>query len=213
MSKLSAFGTVLRLGNTDPVYIASGSWAANVATINTQTAHGLTTGQTVKIRGCTPVAYNVSAVCTVVDADTFTIPLAIADPGAITSPGWCRLANTFADIANVQDITGPSISTDMLDASTHDSPSAFKEKVAGMVDVGDVTFPIVFDPAATTHIAMRQDLVARKQLRSFQLAFNPAAPVTWEFEGAVQTYTPAAPVQGLLTANVGLTISGVPELA
>ncbi|NJN35950.1 MAG: hypothetical protein HC794_01495, partial [Nitrospiraceae bacterium] len=64
--------------------VATASWAANVLTVNTSAAHGLTTGDYVVLTGGTPAAYNVRGAVTVVDADTFTLALT-SDPGTYTS--------------------------------------------------------------------------------------------------------------------------------
>lgn len=84
-------GTDLKITDADAKValagaITSASWAGGVATINTTAAHGLTSGDYVAITGVTPAGYNVRGVATVVDTDTFTVPIAV-DPGAYTSGG------------------------------------------------------------------------------------------------------------------------------
>lgn len=84
----------LKIQDTDAVValsaaITSGSWAANVLTINTTASHNLTTGDFVRITGVTPVGYNIRGVVTVFDADTFTMALTV-DPTAYTSGGTVK---------------------------------------------------------------------------------------------------------------------------
>lgn len=72
------------------VNISSASWSGGVATFNTSSAHGLTTGDRVFIGGVLPRLYtsdinNIEA-CTVIDSDTFTIPMT-SNPGTYTSGG------------------------------------------------------------------------------------------------------------------------------
>lgn len=52
---------------------------SNTATV-TSTAHGLTTGDSITIAGATPTGYNVVAIVTVVDANTFTYAYNVAAP-------------------------------------------------------------------------------------------------------------------------------------
>jgi YD repeat-containing protein len=59
-----------------PRGIVSITRATNTATATCSDPHGLTTGDTVRIRGATLAAYNVAAVATVVNATTFTYPVA-----------------------------------------------------------------------------------------------------------------------------------------
>lgn len=59
----------------------SGSWAGGSATVNTATAHGLVSGESVVITGVTPAGYNGTYTVTVTDSDTFTYT--VADPGGV----------------------------------------------------------------------------------------------------------------------------------
>jgi hypothetical protein len=74
----------------------SGSWSGGSATVNTATAHGLTTGNTVVIAGVVPAGYNGTYVVTVTDADTFTYT--VADPGGvITTQGTVTNSDFILD--------------------------------------------------------------------------------------------------------------------
>ena len=65
---------------TDGVEISSSTNSTTTATVNTATAHGRTTGQTITRYGAFPAAYNGTFVITVSDADTFTYTM-LSDPG------------------------------------------------------------------------------------------------------------------------------------
>lgn len=68
------------------------SWSGGTVTV-TSTAHGRTTGDSVRIVNAVPTGYNGPQMSiTVVDANTFTYPLA-SDPGTATTTGsWCGIA-------------------------------------------------------------------------------------------------------------------------
>jgi hypothetical protein len=51
----------------------------------------------------------------------------------------------------VADITGPGINVETIDVTTHDSPDAFSEFVAGMADGADVSFDLIFDAGPAGH--------------------------------------------------------------
>lgn len=71
------------------VAVSTASWAAGVATFQTGSAHGLSTGDYVIISGVTPVGYNVRGTVTVVDTDEFQVAIAV-DPTAYTSGGTVK---------------------------------------------------------------------------------------------------------------------------
>ena len=58
-------------------------------------------------------------------------------------------ASTDLTVAQITNISGPGISTDAIDVTTHQSASAHREFLAGLVDGGEVTFEMVFDAEAS----------------------------------------------------------------
>jgi len=122
---------------------------------------------------------------------------------------------TFDEIANVRNISGPGISLDTEDATTHDSTNAWEEVVPTVLRTGDLTLEIVYDPSDDTHDEA-SDLgllakIANKTLTNFKITWPDA--VEWSFAAYVRSFEPGAPHDGSLTASVGLKISGAPTLA
>lgn len=120
----------------------------------------------------------------------------------------------FTTIAQVRDIQGPGLSTNIIDGTDHDSGGA-KSKVAGVRDGGQLTLDIAYDPAHGTHNAATGLLRDWKNgtLRNFKLVFPDAGNTAWSIAGLVQGFQPTAPVDDLLTAAVTLEVSGDPTLA
>ena len=119
----------------------------------------------------------------------------------------------FATIGGVRDITGPGLSTETIDVTSHDSANATREFVASLKDGGEVTFDVVFDPDNTTHQNLRTDWQNRT-VRNFQMVLPDAAPATtWSFSGIVTSYSQNAPVAGELSISVTIKVSGQPSLA
>lgn len=121
----------------------------------------------------------------------------------------------FTTIAKVRDITGPGISLATEDVTAHDSPGAWREKIATLLDAGQVTFDIVYKPVGATHgnvTGLLRDIRSRIA-RSFQAVFPDSGSTTWEFTAYVTQFQPTAPVPGALTAAVTLEITGQPTLA
>src|SRR5690606_4867958 len=118
----------------------------------------------------------------------------------------------FAAIAGVVDISGPELSLDIADASAHDSPGAWEEKVPTIKRTGDITFAIRWDPADTPQNILRQDLDNRV-IRNWRVIWPDTANTTWEFEAFVTRCGPTAPHDGVLGMDITLTVTGQPDFA
>lgn len=55
----------------------------------------------------------------------------------------------FIALANITSLSGPSMSRDTIDVTAHDSPNKYMEFVASLIDGGEVTCDINWDPSAT----------------------------------------------------------------
>ena len=116
---------------------------------------------------------------------------------------------TFADVAFVRNISGPSVESGEVEATTLDSTAAYREMLLGLIDPGNMTFEIAWDPADAngTHI----DLTAAQNSRTLMnwKLVLPTTTQTITFTGRVQSFSPTVPFDDLLTANVSVRISGL----
>lgn len=119
-------------------------------------------------------------------------------------------------IAQVSNISGPGLSLDTTDVTTHDSSSGWEEVVGTILRSGEVTLELVWDPNAATHKyasgGLLYDLV-QKTAVTYSIVFPSSGTVTWSFSALVTGFTPSAPVDGSLTASVKLKLTGAPTLA
>lgn len=119
-------------------------------------------------------------------------------------------------IAQVKDISGPGLSLDTEDVTSHDSTGAWEEVVATILRSGDVTFEIEYDPNAATHKnaagGLIYDMVSRTA-NTYTITFPVTPSVDWTFSAFVTGFEPGAPVEGSLTASVSMKITGQPTLA
>lgn len=117
---------------------------------------------------------------------------------------------TFTDIAQVRDISGPSMTLDTTDASHRGS--AWKNVVPALIDGGEVTFDIAYDPDLSTHSAAAAPglpyYMIQRSMKTYKVLFPDATPASASFSALVTKFTPKAPYAGLLTADVTLKISG-----
>lgn len=102
-------------------------------------------------------------------------------------------------------LTGPGLSADTIDVTSHDSTNAWEESVVGILRSGEVTMDIVWDPAdafyknATT--GLLADFLARVSI-TLTLVFSDSATTEWTFSAFVTGFEPSAPVDGFLGASV-----------
>ena len=68
---------------------------------------------------------------------------------------------SYVAMTNLKDISGPEISSETIDVTTHDSADNFNEFVAGMADGGEVNFDLVFNPNDATHETLYNAVAAR----------------------------------------------------
>lgn len=119
-------------------------------------------------------------------------------------------------IAQVMDISGPGLSLDTEDVTSHDSTGGWEEVVGTILRSGEISFTIAYDPNAATHKnaagGLLADLAARAA-QTYSLVFPSTAAVTWTFSALITGFEPSAPVGGALTAAVKMKITGQPTLA
>lgn len=125
--------------------------------------------------------------------------------------------STYTTIAQVRDIEGPGLKMDTIEVTSRDT-SKWRKRIAGLKDGGTVTFDIVYDPDAVTHDSTTATTgLAYYMLnglsRAFQLVLPDVSPQTIAFTAFVTSFKPKAPMEGALTADVELQITGAVTIA
>ncbi len=126
-----------------------------------------------------------------------------------------KLLRGSTEIAHTQKISGPNLSLDVEDVTSHDSTGAWEEVVATILRSGQVTFDIIYDPNHATHKNASGGLIAdmiSRTAQTFSLVFPVTPSVTWEFDAVVVGFAPGGDVGGKLAASVKMKITGEPTL-
>jgi len=110
-------------------------------------------------------------------------------------------------IAAIRDIQGPTLASDTIDVTTHDSPGAWREFVAGLIDGGEISLDLIWDPDNATQTSLRTDLVARAAV-TYSITFPDATPAVATFSGFVTAFEIGAPADGELSASVTIKTTG-----
>ena len=128
----------------------------------------------------------------------------------------CVLKRGATAIANVSNISGPGLSLDTEDVTSHDSTGGWEEVVGTILRSGEITLDIIYDPDNATHkyaaAGLLHDLVSRTA-QTYNLYFSDSTPAPWQFSALVTGFNPGMPVGGALTASVTMKITGAPTLA
>ena len=132
--------------------------------------------------------------------------MAVSAHGTLLKMGDGALpTEAFTTIAEVGDISGPGLSRDMLEVTSHDS--IYKAPVPGMISLSDVTFTINYT-GATTQKAL-DTAAAKTTPTNFQLVSPLPTPETITFPAYVKEIGRESPVEGILTRQITLTVAGI----
>ena len=146
-----------------------------------------------------------------------TIPAAVAAINTLLKMGNNGSPQTFLTVANVGDITGPTLQTDVVDVTSQSTGVPWSQKFPTLLNAGDLSFPCFFVPNSTStgselgHEELLYAFVNRVQ-HDWQLVFPDVGATTWSFQGWVTKFNMKAPVKGVLTADVMITLTGVAEV-
>jgi len=124
---------------------------------------------------------------------------------------------TYAAVAEVKSIGGPSMSRDAVDATNIDSPDDHGEYVPGVADGGEISLVLNFRPEHASQGAsagLAKDFQDGTS-RSWQIKwpqFSTGSPPTITFSGFLTGWEPTSATRDLLTVAVKIKISGKPTL-
>jgi hypothetical protein len=117
-------------------------------------------------------------------------------------------------IAELTNINGVEISTDMVDVSTHQSANGFKEYLPAMMDSSEVVLQgfFAYDDTTGQH-AMLADQLA-KAVKAGIITFPAATGATWSFNGYVTKFKIGdAAIDNGIPFTASIKITGLPTFA
>lgn len=115
---------------------------------------------------------------------------------------------TFTAIANVTSFKGPEIKRDTADTTAHDSPNHYREFIGTLIDAGEVSCDINYDPSDhDSLIEDFEDTVAR----DYKLTY-PISASEWAFKAFLTGFSAEAPDDDKLSASITLKVTGKPDI-
>lgn len=117
-------------------------------------------------------------------------------------------------IAGLTAINGIELKVDSVDITTHQSASYYKEKMAGLIEAGDISIEGQFDYTDTTgQLAMMTDLNGRTT-RTAVITFPAETGATWTVSGFISGLKIGdAPTDGKIPFSATITPTGKPTFA
>lgn len=119
-------------------------------------------------------------------------------------------------VAEVNDITPPSLGRDEIEVTHHQSPNRWREFIKGLKDAGEFSMSINYIPTNSTHNAstgLLADFANDTTVDTWTLVFPDTALTTWSFPGFMKGFAPKAPIDDKLSADVTMKVTGQPTLA
>ena len=117
---------------------------------------------------------------------------------------------TFSSVAEVKDIKPYKLKAETKETTHHGSPGGWRTFKATLIEGGECTFKINFDPDDVTHsfaTGLAADLINRQQ-RNYQIVLPDTSNSTYQFAALVTQFDPDGPVEGILETDVTLKITG-----
>jgi hypothetical protein len=117
-------------------------------------------------------------------------------------------------IAGVGDIDGPTQTMNVNDKTSHSTNSPFRGKGQGLIDAGNLTFPVWYDPANPSHSASSpfglEFLWKNRLYRNWRIAVKDANGNyrQRQFRGFISSFGESYPVEGGQARDTTIEIDG-----
>ena len=150
------------------------------------------------------------------------IPAALAAEGTLLQIAQSGVSPAiYNTIANVGDITGPSISATVVDVTSHSSAAPWRQKIPTLLDPGTISVKLFFIPASDGSFGVPNTPFGHNGTNGLLSVFkartlNPYAFVftdgtTYFFNAYCTKFSQVAMVAGVYEATVEFTVTGTPD--
>lgn len=116
----------------------------------------------------------------------------------------------FTAIADITNLSGPGLSRETLDVTSHGSPDGWMEFLGGLKDPGEVSADINYQPALHDTLVDDFDDVAP---RNYQIVFPDSPATTWAFGAIITGFEPEAPYDDKAAASLTFKVTGKPTIS
>lgn len=113
--------------------------------------------------------------------------------------------SAWAAVAEINSITGPSMSRDTIDVTSLDSTGGYREFITGFRNAGTVVLAMNF--TRDTYELMKTDFESNVA-RNYQIILPDAENTGLDFEGLVTELPLTVPADDKITADVTIQVTG-----
>ncbi|HCA88165.1 MAG TPA: outer capsid protein Hoc [Streptomyces sp.] len=117
---------------------------------------------------------------------------------------------TFTPLADITNLSGPGLSRETLDVTSHGSPNGWMEFLGGLKDPGEVSVDINYQPDLHDVLVDDFDDV---EPRNYQIVFPDAAATTWTFGAIITGFEPESPYDDKAAASLTFKVTGKPTIS
>lgn len=124
-------------------------------------------------------------------------------------------AGAWATIIEAKSIGGPSFEAEEVDVTTHDDAGSFRTYIRGLIDPGEITAEVNWDPLDASHQRLFSDLGdgTERPYRIRWANMSPATNYKLDFNAFVRSLPISSPVDNVMTANLTLRVTGAVAMA
>lgn len=119
-------------------------------------------------------------------------------------------SGAWSDIAEINSITGPSMSRDTIDVTSLDSTGGYREFITGFRNAGTVVLAMNF--TRDTYELMKTDFESNVA-QNYQIVLPDVENTGLDFEGLVTELPLTIPADDKVTADVTIQVTGKVEIS
>lgn len=116
---------------------------------------------------------------------------------------------TENNIAQVRSISGPGVSGNDVDTTTLDSSSNYRTFTAGLLDPGELTVSIVYDPTAASHTRLAR-YMGDRYTANWKVAAGSSGGTLTTFSGYIKGMTREIPLDDVISCDLTIKVTGKP---
>lgn len=114
-------------------------------------------------------------------------------------------------IGYIRSISGPSAAINDVDTTTLDSTGGFRTFIPGLIDGGEVTCDMLYDPSIESHKTLGTRFKARTS--ATYTITDPSTTAGAAFTGYIKGLSREIPLDDVITCSVTFKVSGNPGYA
>lgn len=113
----------------------------------------------------------------------------------------------FAEIGEIVDGPEDSDSAELVEVTNHQSAGSRREYIGGLIDGGEITFTVNYDPDGATHDRTTGLQAYVRQTKNFRLE-EPGNTLGYEFAAIITNVSKSYPVASAMQMQVTLKKTG-----